>query len=163
MPPLISPGWRCSPSSAHPLLVEVLRDAVACIGMHESPPGSNRGPQVDVWLHLAHAELGDPWCASFATACYQRTSPPPIPRLASALKIREWAERNGRLLPAGAALLPGDLCGLVREDGHGHVGIVAEQLDGDRVASIEGNVGSAVRGMVRALSAWGWFVRVVSL
>lgn len=156
---LIAADWRCSPTEANPLLVEVLRDAVMCIGMRETAP--NRGPQVDVWLRLAGADPGEPWCAAWATACYQRADPPPIPRLASAAKIRAWAVMHGRLLPIGAALLPGDLCGLVREDGHGHCGIVTEALEGERVCSIEGNVDGKVRGCVRARSAWGWFARVV--
>lgn len=163
--PLIARGWRCAPSEARPQLVQVLKDAVACIGMREEPLGSNTGPQVSVWLEKAHADPGDPWCASFATALYQRIDPAPIPRLASAYKIHQFALERGLFVPAGAALLPGDLCGLFRpsEDGQpsyrGHVGMVVADLGDGQIATVEGNVHSYVRGLVHPRSAWQWFAR----
>ena len=114
--PYIAPGWRCEPNSARGPLVEVIRDAVACIGTVERPTGSNRGPLIDVWLQLAGVAPGQPWCASFATACYQRMEHPPIPRLASAFKIHEWAERHGQLVDLAGELLPGDILGVFKKD-----------------------------------------------
>jgi hypothetical protein len=64
--------------------------------------------------------------------------------------------------------LPGDICGIfheddpataAREDFRGHVGIVACVLDAERVACVEGNVRSAVRGTVHPRGDWQWFVR----
>lgn len=167
-PVLIAPGWRCVLSEARPELAGVLKDAVICIGMHEEPLGSNRGPQIDLWLEKANAGPGSAWCASFATALYQRLDPPPIPRLASAYKIHEWALANGKLLPNDAPLQPGDICGLfktdnsdtpAREDFHGHIGMLVSDLGNGRIATVEGNVNSYVRGLVHPRFAWQWFVR----
>jgi len=169
---LVAPGWRCAPSEAHPLLVQVLLDAVACIGMHEEPLGSNQGPQVSTWLRLASATPGDPWCASFATALYQRIDPAPIPRLASAYKIYQWAKERGLLVPDGAPVLPGDICGLFHEDNpatlarenfRGHVGVVTADLGDAKIATVEGNVHSFVLGLVHLRADWQWFARPVRL
>jgi len=169
--PLRAPGWLLD-LAARPQLAQVLRDANLCIGMGEHPPGSNRGPQIDEWLQAAGVAPGSPWCAAFATALYQRLQPAPIPRLASALKLHEWATAHGRLVPEGAPVLPGDLCGLFhtddpatpeREDFRGHVGLVVADLGADFLATVEGNTHSMVRGRVHRRSAWQWFVRPLPL
>lgn len=154
-------GWRLD-LTTRPELAQALRDAGACIGMHEQPMGSNRGPQVDQWLRLAGAEPGAPWCAAWVTALFDRIHPPPIPRLASALKIFEWASSHDRLVEDGAPLLPGDIGGLFHEGGvRGHVGIVVA-VD-EQLSCIEGNIASAVRPTVRPRSSWQWYVRPVAL
>lgn len=59
------------------LLMKTLAVAASQIGVIESPPGSNRGPQVDVYLRTAGL---DPkghhysWCAAFVYWCFQQSS-----------------------------------------------------------------------------------------
>lgn len=45
----------------------VVRHALACVGVCESPLGSNRGVEVDEWNRLSGAALASFWCASFAS------------------------------------------------------------------------------------------------
>jgi hypothetical protein len=95
-----------------------------------------------------------------------------MPRLGSAYKIHEWAKDRGLLVPSGADLLPGDICGIFhdddpntpeREDFHGHVGLVALVLPDGQLACVEGNKHSAVRGTIHARSDWQWYVRPIPL
>ena len=72
---------------------------------------------------------------------------------ASAYKLRTWAVVHDRVLPVGAVLEPGDLALVLREDLHGHVAIVVADLGGGMIATVEGNVHSAVRGLVHRFAA----------
>ncbi len=157
--PFISPGWRLD--EPRPELAEVLRYAVACIGTEERPADSNRGPSIEEWLAAAGVDHPAAWCCAGATAAFQRADPPPIPRIASAARLRAWAIEHGKILPDGAPPEPGDICGLVRPDGTGHVGIVAAALDAETIATIQWNKWSACRGLVGPRSEWQFFVRPI--
>jgi hypothetical protein len=155
------PGWRCYPSEVRqevqPVILAAMQDLMA--PTVESPPGSNRGPRVDKY---GVAPL--PWCAAAASAWIMCAQPNPLRRvLTSAYKWREAARAAGWLLGEGADLLPGDVCMIVREDFHGHVGIVAHVPDPDHVCTVEGNSGNAVRGRVRLRSDWNCFARPIPL
>jgi hypothetical protein len=155
-------GWRCSPSEARPGLVEVLRQGVGLLGTVEQPPGSNRGPLIDGWCSAAGLPLGSPWCAAFATAMYGRADRP-IPIMGSSLKVANWGRQRGLLLADSAMLLPGDIGCILRGDGHGHVVLVGADLGGGMIATVEGNSGSAVRGLLRARASFACFVRPMPL
>ena len=153
-------GWRCEPSSARPGLVDVLRVAVGEIGVHEEPDGSNAGPRVELYTA---PQRGIPWCAAFVSWCYRASEPPaPFGRIFSAVGILDWGRAHGRLVEAGAALQPGDVWIIARADGHGHTGLVAADLGGGQLATIEGNARNAVRGLVRARAALTGFVRPIA-
>ncbi len=160
--PYIVKGWRCEPSEARGPLVEVVRWAAGKIGTVEHPINSNTGPEIDKWLRAAGVEPGSAWCASFVSAAYA-LCPGAMPRMASAFKVHEWARKAGKLVPDGAPLMVGDVCGILREDYHGHVGMVAAVLEPGVVACIEGNVRSACRGTVHARGDWQWYCRPLSL
>ena len=42
-----------------------LAQAVKYIGVKEHPPGTNKGPQIDVWQKRTNGITGYPWCAAF--------------------------------------------------------------------------------------------------
>ena len=81
--------------------------------------------------------------------------------LGSALKVRDWGQANGRLVAAGDPVLPGDVGCILRAGGHGHVVLVACDLGGGQIATVEGNAGNACRGLLRAREAFAAIVRPI--
>ncbi len=157
--PYTAPGWSCDPHACRPELRPVILAALRCIGVVEQPPGSNSGLEIDIMLKKAGVPPGSAWCASAVSDWYAAMTPSPLPRMASAYKIRSWAEKNGRVININADLQPGDILGILRQDFHGHVGLYVGPLKDDKLATIEGNVQSACRGLIRVRSDWGWAVR----
>lgn len=153
-------GWLVYDVDVPPRLVEVVRAAVGCIGTRETPPGSNRGPEIDRWCEAAGIPVGSAWCAAWATAMLQNVDGPTIPRLGSALKVREWGRQHGRLVALSDKFLPGDLFVIMRGPVHGHAGIIAGD-DGETVRSVEGNAGDACRGLIRPRVSFSAVVRAV--
>jgi hypothetical protein len=43
--------------------------AASKVGIKERPPGSNSGPEIDDWCHLAGYKASVPWCGCFVNAC----------------------------------------------------------------------------------------------
>jgi Putative peptidoglycan binding domain/CHAP domain len=156
----VSAGWRFDAGIAS--VAEVLRQAVGAIGVAETPPGSNRGAMIDAWNTAAGLPLGSPWCAAFATGMFRFAAGgnPFGKPLGSALKVREWGRARARVVAAAGAR-PGDVLVLMRDGVHGHVALVSARVDRDRVATVEGNAGNAVRGMLRDLAAADAVVRPV--
>jgi hypothetical protein len=115
---------------------------IARAGIVEVPPGSNRGPGVDVFTD-GNAEA---WCADFVSWVLRAAGHPFTGgasagwRLAWTGAVRSWfiarAAYRDRLV---ADPRPGDVVWFV----HGHVGIV-EGVQGDDLKTIEGNAGDAV-------------------
>lgn len=166
----IANGWRCQPmSDARGQVAPVLQWALDQIGEHEVPDGSNRSPNIDRWTGMVGKPAdvpGPPWCAYFVSAAFRQVEGgSPFGTIASALKLREWALARGRVLTDAAAVAPqaGDCFVILRGDGHGHVGIIGARLDATRVATVEGNAGNAVRGLVRDRSAFACIVRPIPL
>lgn len=166
----IDNGWRCQPANdARGQVVPVLTWALDQIGEHEVPDGSNRGANIDRWTGMVGKPAdvpGPPWCAYFISAAFKNVEGgSPFGTIASALKLREWAASKGRVLTDAAAVAPqpGDCFIILRGDGHGHVGIIGARLDATRVATIEGNCGNAVRGMVRDRAQFSCIVRPIPL
>lgn len=157
--------WRSDVLVARAELVPVLKWAALQVGTHETPDGSNRGPEIDQWtglVGLAAGVAGPPWCAYFASAAYaQLAGGSPFGRLASALKIRDWGTSKGRVLSPSAAAA-GDVFVVLRGDNHGHVGIVCARLSDERVATLEGNASNSVKGLTRDLSQLTCVVRPVT-
>lgn len=156
---------------AGPLGRTALIIAQAEIGAAEDPPGSNRGPRVEVYQRGysdAGYLVGARWCARFArwcieTAARQLGQPSPFAGwksdLASAYKWREQGTLHRSLSTTPA---PGRVGIHMANDGssHGHVVLVA-RVDGQYVVSIGGNEADAVRVVRRPLSYYsGGFVEV---
>ncbi|HTE19600.1 MAG TPA: peptidoglycan-binding protein [Armatimonadota bacterium] len=119
-----------------------LEEAVARVGVRESPRGSNRGPEVDEYNRVAGAPPGSFWCMSFVQFCVDEAARKldrrnPLHRTASCSALYRWAREQGRL---AARPEPGDifLC-IGGERGHYHTGFVRKLLGGERFSTVEGN------------------------
>ncbi|OWY39381.1 amidase [Xenophilus sp. AP218F] len=108
------------------------------LGVRETPPGSNTGPEVRQYLASVGIKFPAPWCMAlvywaFEQAANKQGVANPLVRTGGVL--RQWNEspafRQAR--PA-----PGDVMILDYGKGLGHTGIV-ESVDGDAVVAIEGN------------------------
>lgn len=123
------------------LTASVLDVAGRYVGVREQ--GSNRGMEVEKWLHAVGAKPGDSWCAAFVYSMFleaaESANPPmvnPCPRTAGALHLwslaPSWARFSG---PS-----PGAIFVIDHGKGKGHVGFV-EGVDpgGLDIYTIEGN------------------------
>jgi CHAP domain len=138
----------------------VLAWAESQIGQAEQPPGSNDGPAIATYRSaVAGSAPGEPWCAYFASWAASQAGTPlgdSGQGIGWVDGIRDWAQRNGKLLPAGSTPQPGDLILY----GGRHVGIV-ESVNGDgSLTTVEGNEGDAVRRVHRSPSEATGYVRL---
>ena len=130
------------------------------LGAAEVPPGSNRGPRVEVYQRgsdKAEYLVGQRWCARFARWCFEEAArqlgvPSPFAGwksdLASALKWRDQARLRRCWTPDAAA---GRVALHLSDSGAGHVTIAVKAKDG-MVTSIGGNEADAVRVITRPLA-----------
>jgi hypothetical protein len=133
-----------------PLLALLLILARQEIGVKETPPGSNRGPRVEEYLHSVHLGPGYAWCAAFVYWLFEQASANlnrinPLPRTGSCLD--HWNKTRGQKITAqqvqadSTLIEPGDIF-IIRKTGiKGHTGIVAGICDG-YIHTIEGNTNS---------------------
>ncbi len=121
----------------------IVERACARAGIAESPVGSNRGPEIDVWLANVGASPGDPWCAAFVYAVLAQTG------------VEAKAVASARLClaqyPECVHPLPGDVFGWVNAGGTGHVGFVIG-FTAEGVATVEGNSANGVRVCSRPIA-----------
>jgi hypothetical protein len=151
----IAPGWRCDPAKALPDLRPVIEAAVGEIGAHEDPPDSNQGALID-----KYGARGQKWCGYFVSWCFAKMpGGSPFGVKASALKLHNWAKANRRVLGQTESLRAGDVGLVLHADGSGHVILIADILEGGRLACVEGNWKDAVRATVRARSDMSAVVR----
>lgn len=151
-------------------------------GVREEPPGTNRGPRVDVYLagvaedapYLLQAKrdprgpggwAGAPWCGRFAKWCVDRAAlnlgeASPLRGwgdLASALKWHHQAQTRRCLSDEPA---PGRIGILLTSLGTGHLVLVAKS-SGQVITTIEGNSGNRVATRQRAaIECTGGFVEL---
>ena len=152
-------GWRINLDECRPQERHVVEVAVREIGQKEDPPGSNRGPRVD--LYTGEAWYGAPWCALFASYCWKYAhAGSPFGVKASALKIKTWGTDKDAILSADELARPGDVGIIMRAEGRGHVAlIVGKETPGEKLRCVEGNVGNAVRATLRERSQFTCIVR----
>ena len=151
-------GARSVPSTsavAPSVLVGAAIDfAVTQIGVLENPLGSNRGPEVDIYLravNLNPASDSFPWCVAFTHFCYKvaaESSGVENPHTRTAGVLDHWAKaaRNAsaRRVPKSEAVTnpalvrPGSLFIIDTGGGTGHSGLVLANANG-RLTTIEGN------------------------
>ena len=124
------------------------------IGVMEEPLGSNRGPEVDIYLRAVglkpeHGSFA--WCVAFTHFCYlsaAKTVGVPNPHVVTAGVLDHW-NRAARVAKAvrvtrdaavadPARVTPGSLFIMDFGQGVGHSGIVAE-VSGGKLVTIEGN------------------------
>lgn len=136
----------------------VIAVAERYVGVAEAT-GRNDGPQIETWQRAAEDSLGlprgtyrgAPWCAIFVRAVYAEAGVPLDSMLGHPFTgfICQRADAMGGLAPDGLAP-PGSLlirCGI-------HVGLVVRDRGNGLIDTIEGNVGNAVRRLVRARDEW---------
>ena len=115
---------------------------LAASGIAEVPPGSNRGPAVDVFT----GGRAEPWCADFVSWVVRAAGRPLDGgeagwRIAWTGGVRDWFAARGRFRERLIAdPQPGDVVWFV----HGHVGIVTA-VRGTALETVEGNSDDAVR------------------
>lgn len=150
-------GWRLD--VVKPEIQPVIDAALALVGIVESPPGSNRGPQIDKINLACGLPLGSPWCSAFATGMWMNCGQKPFKKpIGGVYTLQDWAKKKKVFLPAKSIVQPGDLFIIMRGDGHGHTGIVTADL-GDLFCAVEGNAGNAVKKLIRAKKDMAGFVR----
>jgi hypothetical protein len=126
--------------------------AASQIGVTEQPRGSNRGPEVDVYIRttgLDPAQDSYPWCVCFLYWVFEQAAKlkseeeNPLPKTAGVIALWNQArhteaqvihksEANAQTVKPGMIFLL-DLGG-----GKGHAGLVIE-VRGDHIITIEGN------------------------
>ncbi|HVO54336.1 MAG TPA: CHAP domain-containing protein [Solirubrobacterales bacterium] len=109
------------------------------VGQAEQPPGSNDSPRIAQYREaVAGAGVG-PWCADFVSWAARQAGAPLGDNgegFQSVSAIWEWAQANGRAVPASSGPpQPGDLILWGGE----HVGIVEAVLPDGSIRTIEGN------------------------
>jgi Domain of unknown function (DUF1906)/CHAP domain/Putative peptidoglycan binding domain len=134
-----------------PLRDLVIDIAASQIGVVEQPHGSNRGPEVDVYIRTTGLNPADgsfPWCVCFLYWVFEQAAKikrtdNPLPKTAGVIALWNLGRRTEaqvvRKSDASAqAVKPGMIFFLDLGNGKGHAGLVIE-VDGDRVITIEGN------------------------
>lgn len=130
------------------LSARTLEIAASQVGVMEQPLGSDRGPQVD--LYLASVELGPGyfWCMAFVHWCFCEAADAlgvenPFPRTANCIEawrrtaLRRRLSRNAAL-DDPSLVRPGMVFILDKGNGSGHTGFVKETSN-LTLTTIEGN------------------------
>jgi Rv2525c-like, glycoside hydrolase-like domain/Putative peptidoglycan binding domain/CHAP domain len=151
---LFGPGGVFSTQALDP--IASMRDlvidiAASQIGVVEQPRGSNRGPEVDVFIRttgLNPAEDSFPWCVCFLYWVFEQAAKVkgtenPLPKTAGVIALwnlgRHTEAQVVRKSEATAQTVePGMIFHLDLGGGKGHAGLVIE-VRGDRIITIEGN------------------------
>lgn len=104
--------------------------------------GTNRGPEIDLWLSACGVPPGNPWCAAFVSAMLRSIG-------IECAEARAW--ELWKKFPEALQPLPGDIFAMTHPDGSHHCGIIIGWGDtSSDVATCEGNCQNAVRVGVRA-------------
>ena len=139
------------------------------IGIKESPMGSNRGPEIDMWMRRCGIYVPqDPtvvmpqnaWCAALASWVLSAglDKPVAIARVANLIKLFPVIPLDA-VLPMDLGYFLRDDDGDGEKDDSGHVWFVTGR-DGERTMNLEGNTNNAVRVTMRAKAQ---YVRTVPL
>ena len=148
----LASGADAPSEAAVGLAAAALAAARGQVGVREHPLGSNRGPEVDIYLsNVAAGLLGQPWCMAFVYWCFTQaanqlgvanTAPKTASVIASWQKAQN--EPKARIVTAAEArrdpakVTPGMVFYIDTGGGSGHTGFVADVIDG-RLVTIEGN------------------------
>lgn len=144
----------------YPLHNKAYEYAKHCIGVHESPMGSNRGPiqvtspngGVDLFQEQDFVPGGGyAWCVDTWLAAWALGANHPFPYLSpGAYALADWAKSHGLTKPI-TELIPGDGC--VWREGSGHLSMF-ESYDPSTglVHTIDGNWGDRVQRATHKVS-----------
>jgi hypothetical protein len=131
------------------LLSKSLAVAEGQVGTMETPPNSNSGPRVNLYLGSVGLGPGHPWCMAFVHWCFAQVSAAgqcPVPPSGGVLDVWNQTQRShpNRVITkqdviAGVAqLLPGHVFIHDHGNGFGHTGILKSRQGGGLV-TVEGN------------------------
>ena len=100
-----------SPPTSTPATQTVLRLVKSQIGVTEHPPGSNSGPQVNLYLSSVGLPPGAPWCAAFVSYILDKAGLGNlVPKTGSVQVIYDYAVQKGWTYAPGTTIpKPGDL------------------------------------------------------
>lgn len=134
-------------TASNSLLAEAVKVAISQIGVMEKPVGSNKGPEVNVYLKSVGLDPGYYWCAAFLYWCFKKAADDTDiqnPLVKTAGCLNHWNNTKGKkILAAKAAanpslLQPGCIFIIDHGGGLGHTGII-ERINGGFMHTIEGN------------------------
>lgn len=127
---------------------DILRLAASEIGASEIPDGSNH-TKFSIWYGYDAA-----WCNMFVDWVFYHSGMPigPAPKGAAWVSTTaDWFAQKGRYHKGTDGLKPGDILFFEwgsTPGGYDHIGL-CEQVNGDTIVTIEGNVGNRVQRLVR--------------
>jgi len=146
-----------------PTATAALKIATSQIGVTEIPKGSNKGPEVEIYLKSVGLGGGYSWCMAFVYYCVVQT------KLSNPLKRTGGVLAQWNAKPELRQTTPqaGDIFIMDFGDGKGHTGFVEKVLPGGIIQTIEGNTNSdgsregyAVCRRTRKISACKGFLRI---
>lgn len=165
-----------------PLATGTVQLALDCLRrrIHETPPGSNRGPEVDRFLSwhgrtsYVNYEKNDaapggyrgaPWCGAFVAWCATSAAkqlgvPLKLATVNDLMGCRKWRVAASRLGLTLESPEPGCVGLVTRDGGLKHV-VLVTRVSGDTFWSVEGNSsGDRVRALQRPTSRLGACLRL---
>lgn len=143
---------------SYPKHEKALRSALADVGVHEQPMGSNTGPRIVVYQHATWlAGTRWPWCCAFILYHQLRGGLTMPYKGAGAYALYAWAEKQGWTVPAKQAI-PGDT--VVFNIGAGHAAMLQERVRALSVKTVDGNVSDRVDLRERPLTLARGFIHI---
>lgn len=151
------------------LASRTLEIALSQEGIAEMPKGTNKGPEVEMYLRSVGLGGGYPWCMAFVYWCVDRACKEGgwhNPLLKSGGVMHQWNNGNFRRIPKTGNVEPGDIFIMQFSHGTGHTGFVTKVNKGT-VETIEGNTnddgsreGYEVAKRTRIISSIAGFIKL---
>jgi len=146
-----------------PTASAALKIAACQLGVTEKPKGSNKGPEVEIYLKSVGLGGGYSWCMAFVYWCVaQAKLSNPLKRTGGVLAQWNAKPELRKTIPE-----PGDIFIMDFGGGAGHTGFVEKVLSNGVIQTIEGNTnadgsreGYAVCRRTRKISACKGFLRI---
>lgn len=129
---------------------EAVKVAKTQIGVMESPPNSNKGPEVNQYLASVNCPPGNFWCAGFVYWCFNEAAKKlkrDNPACKTAGCLFHWNNSSGKKITTREAInnpsliKPGAVFIMDHGKGMGHTGIIS-RVEGGFIYTIEGNSNS---------------------
>jgi hypothetical protein len=140
--------------------------ATAELGVAEQPPGSNDAPRIAQYRTATTGSGVGPWCAYFTSWVGQQAGVPVGPNgqgIGYVPTVKQWAESEGRYIPAGSgAPQVGDLVVFDR-GGDGvldHIGVVTGVRPDGGIDTVEGNSSDKVNARSYGPGGYAGLVRL---
>jgi hypothetical protein len=119
---------------------KALEIAISKLGVHEDPPGSNSGLEINKYLANVGLPPNNCWCMAFVFTCFAEAAntlgvPNPLFKTGSCMVQKNMRKANIVTVPQ-----PGDIFILDLGEGKGHTGLVKDvNIASGRFNTVEGN------------------------